>query len=241
MSSPRSSDYSLSRSPSSSDTGSTSVTSEFTDSMGCGFDASRVMYRPMASADIPRVKEMHRDFLQTSATIAHIRQQLSHSHRRVFVAFIPSKGSTIIGFSAAQVTYHGTTIPPEISINAVGVDPSYRLHGVGENLIRAVSASLLMSSTNQGMGPADGNAIVQVELKARSKAISYFERLGWEREPGEVRKGISWGAWFIWHMNQVGYVGWAHSLSVSGRVVPGRVSMQEATVRLSRWINAHEL
>ncbi|KAG9127959.1 hypothetical protein FRC07_006976 [Ceratobasidium sp. 392] len=215
MSSPRSSDYSLSRS-SSSIAGATSVTTDsvdFIEDNSCAFDASRVMYRPMTSADVPRVKEMHHDFLKTSATIAHIRQQLSHSHRRVFVAFIPNKSSAIIGFSAAQITYHGTTLPPEISINAVGVDPLYRSHGVGENLIRAVSGSLLMSSTSQGKGPADGSALVQVELKARSKAIPYFEHLGWQRELGEVRKGISWG----------------------------RVSVQEATVRLSRWINAHEL
>ncbi|KAG8680239.1 hypothetical protein FRC08_016447 [Ceratobasidium sp. 394] len=239
MSSPRSSDYSLSRS-SSSVTGTSSATTESLDFIEDGFDASRVMYRPMTSADVPRVKEMHHDFLKTSATVAHIRQQLSHSHRRVFVAFIPNKDSLIIGFSAAHITFHGPHLPPEISINAIGVDPLYRSHGVGENLIRAVTSSLLMSSTNQGKGPADGSALVQVELRARNKAISYFERLGWERE-GEVRKGISWGAWIVWYWNQAGYAGWAHSVSVSGRVVPGRVSVQDATVRLSRWINAHEL
>jgi hypothetical protein len=97
-----------------------------------------------------------------------------------------------------------------------------------------------MSSTSQGKGSADGSALVQVELRASDKSIAYFERLGWERE-GEVRKGISWGAWFVWYCNRIGYVGWAHGFSVSGRVGAGRVSVQEATVRLSRWINAHEL
>ncbi|QRV94091.1 GNAT family acetyltransferase [Ceratobasidium sp. AG-Ba] len=240
MSSPRSSEYSISEL--SSVTSGSSATSEPEECtfVEDGFDASRVMYRPMNSGDVQRVKEMHHDFLKSSATVAHIRHQLSHSHRRVFVAFIPSKGSVVIGFASALITFHGVALPPDISINAVGVDPLYRSHGVGENLIRAVSASLLMSSTSHGKGPADGNAVVLVELKSRDKAIGYFEKLGWERE-GEVRKGISWGAWFLWHFNKVGYVGWAHSMSVAGRVVPGRVSVQDSTVRLTRWINAHEL
>ncbi|QRW21311.1 hypothetical protein RhiXN_06300 [Rhizoctonia solani] len=141
-----SSEYSLS-------TVSTSTSS--VDYLGSGFNASRVMYRPMNSADIPRVKDMHHNILKSSSTAAMLRQSLFHLHRRTFVAFIPAKPSPnrtatkplIIGFATAHIALHGLDIPPEITVVNVAVDTLYRRHGIGENLIRAVTASLLMSAT----------------------------------------------------------------------------------------------
>ncbi|CAE6478019.1 unnamed protein product [Rhizoctonia solani] len=200
-----SSEYSLS-------TVSTSTSS--VDYLGSGFNASRVMYRPMNSADIPRVKDMHHNILKSSSTAAMLRQSLFHLHRRTFVAFIPAKPSPnrtatkplIIGFATAHIALHGLGIPPEITVVNVAVDTLYRRHGIGENLIRAVTASLLMSATARR--PAEGDALVSVELRERNPVVGYFQKLGWEKE--EVRRSLT---------------RWAHS----------------DTVRLSRWINAHQL
>jgi ribosomal protein S18 acetylase RimI-like enzyme len=128
-----------------------------------------------------------------------LRQSLFHLHRRTFVAFIPSKPTPnntstrplIIGFATAHITLHGADIPPEISVINIAVDTLYRRHGVGENLIRAVSASLLMSATAKR--PTEGDALISVELRVRNPVVGYFEKLGWEREP-EVRRGLThWG------------------------------------------------
>ncbi|KAF8608900.1 hypothetical protein BDV93DRAFT_602776 [Ceratobasidium sp. AG-I] len=212
MSSPTS-DYSVPPPASGYSVSSAVASSSSLESLEDGFDASRVMYRPMTSADIPRVKEMHHDLLKTSSTLAALRQSLSLSHRRTFIAFLPPSthhphtnraSPLIIGFSSAHITEHTPSVPPEITILAVGVDPLYRKHGVGENLIRAVCGSLLMSFTKR---LTDGNALVGVEVR-KGGGEGYFEKLGWERE--EVgRKGLPWG-----------HSDW---------------------VRLSKWINAHQL
>ncbi|GAB1521525.1 hypothetical protein RhiTH_004622 [Rhizoctonia solani] len=187
-----SSEYSLS-------TVSTSTSS--VDYLGSGFNASRVMYRPMNSADIPRVKDMHHNILKSSSTAAMLRQSLFHLHRRTFVAFIPAKPSPnrtatkplIIGFATAHIALHGLDIPPEITVVNVAVDTLYRRHGIGENLIRAVTASLLMSATARR--PAEGDALVSVELRERNPVVGYFQKLGWEKE--EVRRSLTrWGKSF---------------------------------------------
>ncbi|CCO29808.1 hypothetical protein BN14_03829 [Rhizoctonia solani AG-1 IB] len=184
-----SSEYSLS-------TVSTSTSS--VDYLGSGFNANRVMYRPMNSADIPRVKDMHHNILKSSSTAAMLRQSLFHLHRRTFVAFIPAKPTPnrtatkplIIGFATAHIALHGLDIPPEVTVINVAVDTLYRRHGIGENLIRAVTASLLMSATARR--PSEGDALVSVELRERNPAVGYFRKLGWEKE--EVRKSLArWG------------------------------------------------
>ncbi|KAF8739631.1 Metallo-dependent phosphatase, partial [Rhizoctonia solani] len=158
-------------------------------------------YRPMNSADIPRVKDMHHNILKSSSTAAMLRQSLFHLHRRTFVAFIPAKPSPnrtatkplIIGFATAHIALHGLDIPPEITVVNVAVDTLYRRHGIGENLIRAVTASLLMSATARR--PAEGDALVSVELRERNPVVGYFQKLGWEKE--EVRRTLTrWGKSF---------------------------------------------
>lgn len=75
--------------------------------------------------------------------------------------------------------------------------------------------------------PTDGSAIVSVDV--RKGVEGYFERLGWERE--EVgRRGLPWGELF-----GVG-VGFGE-----GRLtgVDGLGHSEE--VKLSKWINAHQL
>ncbi|KAJ1304354.1 hypothetical protein OPQ81_005509 [Rhizoctonia solani] len=182
--------------------------------LGNGFNPSRVMYRPMNSADVPRVKDMHHNILKSSSTAAMLRQSLFHLHRRTFVAFIPSKPTPnrtatkplIVGFATAHIALHGLDIPPEVTIINVAVDALYRRRGIGENLIRAVTGSLLMSATARR--PAEGDALVSVQLRTKDPNVTYFEKLGWEKE--EVRRGLT---------------RWGHS----------------DAVRLSRWINAHQL
>lgn len=143
--------------------------------------------------DIPRVKEMHHDLFKTSSTLAALRQTLSLSHRRTFIAFLPPTPRhrtlpLIIGFSSAHITEHTPSIPPEITILAVGVEPLYRKHGVGENLVKAVCGSLLMSFTKR---LTDGSALVNVEVR-KGGSDGYFEKLGWEREE-LARMGLPWG------------------------------------------------
>ncbi|CAE6419461.1 unnamed protein product, partial [Rhizoctonia solani] len=114
---------------------------------------------------------------------------------RTFVAFIPPKPTPnrtptkplIIGFATAHISVHGLDIPPEITIINVAIDTLYRRRGIGENLIRAVTGSLLMSATAKR--PAGGDALVSVQLRAKDSIVSYFEKLGWEKE--DVRKGLT--------------------------------------------------
>ncbi|EUC58714.1 GNAT family acetyltransferase, partial [Rhizoctonia solani AG-3 Rhs1AP] len=212
MSSPISTSTLGSSSECSFSTVSTSTSS--VDYLGNEFNPSRVMYRPMNSADVPRVKDMHHNILKSSSTAAMLRQSLFHLHRRTFVAFIPPKPTPnrtatkplIIGFATAHISVHGLDIPPEITIINVAVDTLYRRRGIGENLIRAVTGSLLMSATAKR--PAEGDALVSVQLRAKDSIVSYFEKLGWEKE--EVRRGLT---------------RWGYS----------------DAIRLSRWINAHQL
>ncbi|CAE6463699.1 unnamed protein product [Rhizoctonia solani] len=212
MSSPISTSTLGSSSECSLSTVSTSTSS--VDYLGNGFNLSRVMYRPMNSADVPRVKDMHHNILKSSSTAAMLRQSLFHLHRRTFVAFIPPKPTpnrtatkpVIIGFATAHISIHGLDIPPEITVINVAVDTLYRRRGIGENLIRAVAGSLLMSATAKR--PAEGDALVSVQLRAKDSIVSYFEKLGWEKE--EVRRGLT---------------SWGHS----------------DAIRLSKWINAHQL
>lgn len=128
-----------------------------------------------------------------------LRQSLFHLHRRTFVAFIPSKPAPnhahtkplIIGFVTARISLHGVDTPPEISITKIAVDTPYRRHGVGKNLIRAVSASLLMSATSRR--PTGSDALVSVELRAHHPLVGYFRKMGWNREC-EARRGLArWG------------------------------------------------
>lgn len=72
--------------------------------------------------------------------------------------------------------------------------------------------------------PTDGSALVSVDV--RKGVEGYFERLGWEREQ-VGRRSLPWGEFF-----GVGLGEWLMSLGGLGH---------SEEVRLSKWINAHQL
>ncbi|QRV79254.1 hypothetical protein RhiJN_21949 [Ceratobasidium sp. AG-Ba] len=157
------------------------------------FDASSVVYRPMVTRDMPIVEKLHYELVGQRLPRMFLHQSLYHTHRRTIVAEISKDGKTeIIGFTSAHVTTKPdwpSVQEPEVDLLTLGVRPEYRRNHVADELIRAVTASLV---TTCQVKAGEAGALVHADIRCGHVNRAFFERgMSWS-EDKEFQKTLPW-------------------------------------------------
>ncbi|CAE6459011.1 unnamed protein product [Rhizoctonia solani] len=167
--------------------------SEYSES-GFGFDASSIVYRPMNTRDMAQVEALHNELIKQRLPPMFLHQSLYHAHRRTVVAEYPTEtGKTIIvGFASAHVTTKPdwpAVLEPEVDLLTLGVRPEFRRNHIAENLIKAVTASLINTCRFKA---GEQGAIVRADIRCGHDNRGFFERgLSWE-EDKEFQRTLPW-------------------------------------------------
>ncbi|CEL60872.1 hypothetical protein RSOLAG1IB_04111 [Rhizoctonia solani AG-1 IB] len=167
--------------------------SEYSD-VAFGFDASSIVYRPMNTRDMAQVETLHNELVKQRLPAMFLHQSLYHSHRRTVVAEYPTETgkAVLVGFASAHVTTKPdwpATLEPEVDLLTLGVRPEYRHHHIAENLIKAVTASLINTCRFKA---GEQGAIVRADIRCGHANRAFFERgLSW-KEDKEFQRTLPW-------------------------------------------------
>lgn len=109
------------------------------------------------------------------------------------MAELPVDDNTlIIGFASAHVTVKPdwpSVLEPEVDLLTLGVRQEYRRQHVAENLIKAVTNSLISSCRSKA---GEAGALVRADIRCDHANRSFFEHgMSWE-EDKEFQKSLPW-------------------------------------------------
>ncbi|KAF8348160.1 acyl-CoA N-acyltransferase [Amanita rubescens] len=121
--------------------------------------------RPLTSADLPRVRQLHSTVLPVNYPSAFFLQLLLLPARLCLVAHPRADPHNPVAFVSAALSNAPT---PRIEILTLGVLPSFQHKGLARRLISSIINSLSPDST-----------LVQANVAAsNASALKFYERLG---------------------------------------------------------------
>ncbi|TFK74608.1 acyl-CoA N-acyltransferase [Pluteus cervinus] len=162
-----------------------------------------IVIRPMTSADVPRIRELHAAVLPLSYPSAFFLQLLLLPRRICLVAHHRSNPQSPIGFVSAALqeplsarnTHQKSSTSPRlagsqlkhipgceptelrIELLTLGVLPPYQQSGLGRRLVQRVIEVLLDSSAS--VDEAEEGALVYAHVSASNKsALKFYESMG---------------------------------------------------------------
>ncbi|KAH7339301.1 hypothetical protein B0J17DRAFT_716340 [Rhizoctonia solani] len=169
--------------------------SEYSDgSYSVNFDASSIVYRPMNTCDMAQVENLHNELVKQRLPRMFLHQSLYHPHRRTIVAEHPTESGkpVLVGFASAHVTTKPdwpTALEPEVDLLTLGVRAEYRHHHIADNLIKAVTASLINSCRFK---TSEEGALVHADIRCGHVNRAFFEKgMAWE-EDKEFQRTLPW-------------------------------------------------
>ncbi|KAF8678026.1 hypothetical protein RHS04_05652 [Rhizoctonia solani] len=169
--------------------------SEYSDaSYASEFDAASVVYRPMNTCDMAKVETLHNELVKQRLPRMFLHQSLYHPHRRTIVAEYPVESGkpVLIGFASAHVTTKPdwpVALEPEVDLLSLAVGPEYRRHHIAENLIKAVTASLVNTCRFKA---GEEGALVHADIRCGHVNRAFFEQgMAWQ-EDKEFQGTLPW-------------------------------------------------
>ncbi|KAJ2916292.1 hypothetical protein MD484_g4079, partial [Candolleomyces efflorescens] len=156
-----------------------------------------LLVRPMVSADVKRVRELHARVLPVQYPPAFFLQLLIMPNQLCLVAVQSTQPAIPIGFvSAALHTPAGEEVagaesqsvpPPRLELLTLGVAPAYQQCGLATRLVTHIVQRVRESILPKLSVRAEGLLTCAHVSTNNTRAIAFYRRLGMVAIPGTIR------------------------------------------------------